>query len=511
MMQAPSTFKQVRLVALILFGIALASRLVLWLVGSQSGVFRLTPPGTLVNLGDFYFVYVKQLSYLAQGYIPYRDIPYSSTPLFIYALYPFYLLGGASAASIPIIVSDALSSVFVFLIARRIARERVAIAAGLAYALSPIALFFEGYLWLNSEPVLLFVLVGIYSLQLGKPSVSALALGLAVLFNQDALFVLPPVLVFYVAKRRAGDLRSLLLLVLTVAVGSLPFLLAFPIQYVKSVSYGLLGSFSQTLQLNPVSSLTGPAVYPANQVSCYFAVHLAKMIGTCTSFVDGRIVTSWTQGLNPIGYLSVFSDLLGPLVIASLAVLLLPAVFVARKWQNFYLLASAYSSIVFLALFSFEVHPVYRYYLLIAYALLLCCSTNWRTISVPILSMILSVFTPEGNFQMILILGALLALIALQDSSTNGNWRASAIPAAGTPGRGDQLQDDETAFAGFVECQAGEAGPHREMEHDSQDENRGGGYRKVGEVCQHGDDVVRHEFVEDRLHNVLLKSDAICP
>lgn len=388
--------------------VAITPRIILWWVHTSYG-FALQPLGTLNIYTDFERLYSHQLAYLAQGYLPYLDIPYSSPPLFLYSLFPFYESGGPAAASAFIVIADSLAAVFVYLIAEKASPRPVAIVAALGYALSPLALYFEGYLWFNSEPAVLFVLVSIYLFQRGKWDLSALAFGIAVLFKQDALFILPVIAYMHLRVRGGNRLRSISIFLGTLLIGSLPFLLLAPSPYLKSVSYGLLGSYSPLLQLYPATFVS--STIPA---TCSQVVHLLKVTQTCTG---GAFTTPAVQGQSVLGLLTLFSDWFGPFVILSLAALLLPAVFVARRWENAYLLASVYSSVLFLALFSFEVHSVVRYYLLLPYALFLTSSINWRTSAVPIAAMIISVFTPEGNFQLILILCALLAFIVLQDTS----------------------------------------------------------------------------------------------
>ena len=132
---------------------------------------------------DFFDYYLPALKYMSQGFLPYRDFPYAYLPFFLYSMYPFYHLGGDYAAAIPIIASDALTAPLVYLIAKKVANDRVALVAGLAYALSPLALVNEGYLWLSSQPMTFFIILSIYLLKEKRPLLSIISLATAILFK----------------------------------------------------------------------------------------------------------------------------------------------------------------------------------------------------------------------------------------------------------------------------------------------------------------------------------------
>lgn len=379
----------IQLIPLFLFVVAVVPRLYLWWARNYYGLNQ-TPPGTLSPLDDFGLIYAKELGLVSGGYLPYRDILYHSPPFFLYLLYPFYVLGGPSMASLPIVLSDAVSPVLVYLISRKFASVKIAAAAGLTYALSPIALYFEGYLWFNSQPMVLLALLSILLLQDGKQMVSGVAFGAASMFKQDALFLLPALLLWPRLRKRAATLRWLGPVVGVMVAGSLPFLVLIPVPYLKEVAYGLLGPY------NPTQVLFNFQYTPYTAES---------LLGS------------------PISILVVV-----------LALSLLPIVVSTRNWNNSYLLAAAYSSVLFLVVFTFTVHFVFRYYLLLPYAFLTAASVRWRTVPVPILAMVLSVFLPEGDFQLILLAGALYAFISLQRTGGNPEARELGSEEGGRQG-----------------------------------------------------------------------------
>ena len=365
--------------------------------------------------GDFYAIYAGWLHLVSQGLIPYRDFyTYTYTPLFLYALYPFYLVGGAHAASIPIIVSDAATSSVVYLIVKRLASGRVPLVAGLMYAVSPFALYYEGYLWMSSQPMTLFMLLAIYLLWSNKPEYSAFSMALAVMFKQEALFILPVYGAWYAMRFRRSMRRGALIFLLTLFAVSLPFLIASPYGYIISLNYlksTLPTSSACTNQI--VNSITVAMCGGATVGSSGFALP----ISTPVTIVPQTNVFPTEYILNRM------SELLGPL----LFLVMLPAMLVSRKALNSLELFSIYSAVGFLTLYSLLGHPVFRYYYIPIYALLLVSTTNRRTLLVSTIAPVVGLFIlPSGPIQNLLPLVTLLVILAVQgeprktiDTTTN--------------------------------------------------------------------------------------------
>ena len=438
-------------VPIILFAVALVLRVVLTWYHFTHGINGQIP-GTLYPYADFEGYVQPQLAYLAQGLLPYRDFAYSLTPLFLYCLYPFYAVGGLAAATAPILLADAVVPMIVYLFVKNLAGSRIALAAGLAYALSPLALFYEGFIWMDSEPALLFALLSLYLLQQKRPSLSAITLGVAVLFNQSTLALIPVPILWHLREGRAKLPRSSLLFVLTFLAGSLPFLLLIPAPYLKTISYGLLGALTPGAGFHYVGGGGFTPITNSTQIASFASLGSLEASGTCSGLINiftvvetcasnGTIYYSvnYAQGL--LGALGLFSDKVGALLIIALAILLIPALWTVRRAPNSYLLASAFTSMALLVAFSLKVHPIYRYYLLLPYAILLASTVNWKMLLVPIVAMIVSVFTPEGNFQLILVMLTLLACVAVQGESKGaslrviGRQRSKITPAEGAMGQ----------------------------------------------------------------------------
>ena len=192
---------------------------------------------------DFYAYYAIQLKDLSEGLLPYRDFAYSYPPLFLYTLYPFFSLGYAYLASIPILLSDALTSVLIYLIARQFGNPRIAFFAGLSYALSPFFLLYEGYLWFSSQPMTFFFLMSIYLLLSKRPIFSFAAFAFAILFKQEVMFVLPLYIILYLRDYRGNFLRGFSTFCGILLVFSIPFLVLAPGAYVTSLSLRHSGSY----------------------------------------------------------------------------------------------------------------------------------------------------------------------------------------------------------------------------------------------------------------------------
>ncbi|MCL4518281.1 MAG: hypothetical protein M1587_03695 [Thaumarchaeota archaeon] len=137
---------------LLIFAVAAVARFVIAFLQLIHGIQNMNWL-QLISWSDFYQIYGNQLASLSHGLLPYLNFGYWYTPLFLYTLYLFYLFGGIHLASVPMLLADTAMAPLIYLIVLMRSNERVATIAGLLYALFPVALFVEGYLWLSSEPM----------------------------------------------------------------------------------------------------------------------------------------------------------------------------------------------------------------------------------------------------------------------------------------------------------------------------------------------------------------------
>ena len=388
-----------------LFATALALRVITsaWQVFfGLHGIPSLFPANTW---GDFYGIYIGWLQFISHGMLPYRDFfTYIYTPLFLYVLYPFYVIGGAHAASIPIIVSDAATSPVAYLIVRKLASRRVSLVAGLMYAICPFALFYEGYLWLSSQPMTFFMLLAIYFLRSNKPTYSAFSMALAILFKQEALFILPAFGLWFAKWFKKSIRKGALTFLLTLLAVSLPFLILSPIGYLSSLSY-----------LNPNST-------PAS-AACVTKILNGTTIAVCggaTGALSGltfptSALTTMTPSTNAFPweyFLNRLAEIVGPI----LFFVGLPALIASRRAANALELFAVYSTIGLLILFSFLTKITLSYHYLPVYALLFASTANRRALFVSTITPIIALFLlPEGLVSTLPPLIALLVILAIQD------------------------------------------------------------------------------------------------
>ncbi len=350
-----------RSLIVMLFVVALAMRLALVYYGSVHGVLQFNL--YIENFGDFAGTYLSWLKALSAGLMPYSGFFYQYTPLFLYLLYPFYVIGGYTGAALPIVLADAGASVIIYAIVARVSgSRRAALAAGLAYAFSPLALLYEGLLLFSVEPMLLFVLLAVYLLYEERPVYSVACLAIAVLLRQEAIFLLPIYLLSYrkygigTYVKMATVFAGLLLLV------SAPFLLTAPAQYLSDVMY----------------------------LSCRCDIY-----------------SIWLPFLPQI-------DAAVPWLVPLLAAMVAFVLYGERRKKNFAVIFGAFLFAVFVAAFGYtHPHTLFRYYYLPAYALLVAASRKWQMSATLFCAMALSIILPPGPVQELLPFASILALVAI--------------------------------------------------------------------------------------------------
>lgn len=363
------------------------------------------------SLWSDFTVYLTQLKYLSEGFLPYRDFAYAYPPLFLYSMLPFYNLAGGYAASIPIVLADALTAPVVFLIVRKFSTERVALAAGMAYALSPVSLINEGYIWLSPQPMTLFLLLSVYLLQDRKPVLSSLALAIAVMFKQEAAFVVPAFLVFMVINYRASVAKAAGVFTVTVVGVLSPFLVEAPRALLNHTAYWLPFSPGPSEPSRMAVTVTSQA-NPIIQTCANTAVPYLYTGSICGDIVNFQ---AWSQYLY-ISKIDSIAAFIAPLLFVVFGVGLIAV----RRSPVILQMVSAYSCIGGFFLFATLVHGVLAYYFVPVYALILACSTDARSLGIGVIAAILSAIAPEGPFQFIIPTTALFVIAMIQDSMSAG-------------------------------------------------------------------------------------------
>lgn len=404
-----------------IFGVALSSRMIIAIFQATNGIQPISWFPVVQTWDDFYLVYGRELVSMAHGSFNYFGI-YTYTPLFIYSLFPFYLLHGTSFASLPILVADAATAPLIYLNVRSITNERVAIFAGLCYALSPFMLIMEAYLWLSSQPMFFFMILAVYLLRRNKPVWASFAIGISVMFKQEALFILPAFATWYLAKYKRSAWKGAIVFLTTLAIISLPFLLTTPTAYLGSISYGLLSNFlpkaSATLSIHAVN---GSSVGINSLTESGVCSSVARTPGSTVSLCPFGYVTYstvqtgaiWPYGIS--GWIVDIVQWTSQLLDIPVFILVGFILFLSRKRSNLLELGCAYSTIGSLLVFSIVVHGLLTYYFLPVYGLLFASSREFRTVLIVALATFVSLFVTDGPFQAVLPLLAISIILAINN------------------------------------------------------------------------------------------------
>lgn len=360
-----------------------------------------------------------QLKYLSEGYLLYRDVQYNSPPLFLYSMLPFYNLGGTTAAIVPIVLADALTAPVIYLIVQKVSSEKVALLAGLAYAFAPVALVNEGYLWLTSQPMTLFILLSMLLLKKDRPALGAGALAIAALFNQEALFILP-VVVIYMIKSKISLFKPGGLFALTFLGGLSPFMILAP-----SATLGHLLFFPVNLGPPEPSRLhpgTPSAVVSIPQ-PCSYTVVPHVYSGTFCGDIANFKAYAWFLEVSRIDAMAAF--------IAPLLFLVFAGGLIAiRRSPNILEMACAYSIIGGLFVFSAVLHTSLGYYFVPVYALILASVTSRWSFIVGFGATVLGYLAGEGPFQFIVPIACIFVLALMQDVSLRSSPTSAEYPKA---------------------------------------------------------------------------------
>ena len=186
---------------------------------------------------DFRLAYIPLVSNFTAGKMPYRDFHYAYPPLFLYLLTPFALSSLPTwAMALPLLAFDVASVVLVYLISLKFATPRWALVASAVFAIAPVNLWYDDFLWLNPPPMTFFMLLAVYMFLSEKYEISFISLAIATLFKQIA-FALFPIFVASLLRRsgRRDIIRNAMLYGLICFLVSLPYIVTVPTYYLWSL------------------------------------------------------------------------------------------------------------------------------------------------------------------------------------------------------------------------------------------------------------------------------------
>jgi 4-amino-4-deoxy-L-arabinose transferase-like glycosyltransferase len=417
-----------------IFALAFGARLVTLFVRWHAGL-NIDYNPQLGTYDDFAGYYVNWLQSLSSGLLPYKDFFYQYPPLFLYSLFLPYYLGGPWAAAIGIILADTGSAVVISLIAVKLTDPRIALIAGIGYALNPFALLYEGYVLFSLEPMLLFVLLTILLLRENKLLWSAASLALAIMFMQEAIGLLPAYLIYLRRYDRKSIAKAAILFVGIIVVISLPFLILTPAQYFNSMTFRP----GTDTSLPTLAASVATASTSAPTTSCSFTQDLTRLVESCS--YDGT--TTVITAAIPASYqaATIFGDIF-VIALLPMAVLVLPALYSIRKKNTFLEMSAAYSIAICLTVVALSASYVplqdfNRYAFLPVYAILLVGGVSRKATLTALGFAGISLVLPPGAIQLVLPFLAIMIVMVVDDlrvSSNRSTVTLGTSPAAIEPG-----------------------------------------------------------------------------
>jgi hypothetical protein len=356
------------------FLVALVIRLGTSLVAGRTTPPLLLPFGTQWN--DLYATYTVWARAVLNGMNPYTSLPlgltYTYPPGFLVLLIPFFLVG---VPQLLMILTDSGAAVLVYRLAKRWASPTIAAACGIAYAVLPFFVIYEGYTPMSEEPMFFFLLLSFFLVYERKELPAALSFGAALLMKQDAFFALPVVLLAF--TKLGLRPKTLLVSVGVFLVGSLPALVLSPAGYVANVTYGLL--------------------YPISKVAQ----------GSVTIVLSNSI---------PRTALNVYGGGLLPVFIVLAGVLL----WSERRRENFpAFAAAALGAVTISALVVLGLVDPFDYRFLLVYGFPLAGSSDVFSFTAVATFSLLAAYFPAGPFQAVLALSAVIAFALAQSDRTS--------------------------------------------------------------------------------------------
>jgi len=343
------------------------------------GLTMPAPLQTLEAYKDFRFYYLPQAIDFASGLMPYRDFFYSYPPLFLRVLVMFSQLPLPEwKFGLPLMMFDALSVIPLYFIVRKLTDKKKAFVASILYALAPINLFYDDFLWLNPPPTTFFTLLAVYFLLEKRYKTSSLMLALATLTKQTSVILFP--VLFLITKNRVSMKRALtyaLTFISVCFIGSLPYIVFFPQLYLWSIRFP--GVPVPTPLPDYMAGWPQPSNATTPQPVTYYAGHPTNLA------IPLQLLGFWEAywfANNSLGVILVFSY-----------GLLLWRVHRNREISDEGVVA--YSLLAFLVFYSFYSRGIYKYYFASVTPLLASLAKGKRQIYAFIAFNVLVLFIPR--------------------------------------------------------------------------------------------------------------------
>lgn len=218
---------------------------------------------TLIEPYSDYDYYYKLFAraFVSGLWIPYSGVvehpwlgSYLYPPLFLYIL-SIPALISPELVFLPPFLADVGLPFLIYLFLRE-KSEQMASWGYFVTACCPFLIFYDGGLFLNTSLVLFALIVSLYFFNGEKYKSAVFTLALAFLIKQVILFFIPPLFCYTILKSSTGSKKSYLkqfaifgvILVGTIGIGSLPWFLLSPTNYISAVFMGQAPTLTPDLQ-----------------------------------------------------------------------------------------------------------------------------------------------------------------------------------------------------------------------------------------------------------------------
>ncbi len=224
---------------------------------------------TIEPYTDFKFWYQPTASqFLFKEWLPYLNLinlvnnpehlrPFIYPPLFFYVLIiPSFI--NVNLVVVPLLLSNILLPIVVYNLLNKVFEQKVAEWGFISTALCPLYLFYSGGMALNSSLITLFFVLSLYYISINRFNYAIIFLSISILFKQIVILLVPPILFYLILKSNLGRekvtylnyikkfLQYSAILTLTLFIGSLPWILISPNNYIISLT--AYGTFRPTLR-----------------------------------------------------------------------------------------------------------------------------------------------------------------------------------------------------------------------------------------------------------------------
>ena len=204
--------------------------------------------------------YKNIILYLIDIILGNQNLSFIYPPFFFYSIIiPAFI--NIELIFLPLLLANVLLPIVVYKFLSNFTKKRVAEWGFIATALSPLLIFYNGGLLLNTSYVTLFFIIALYFMYKKKFIKAIVFLSVACLFKQTTIFFFLPFLIYAVLVSTEKEsvhihfvyIKKLLkysgILVGILFLGSLPWIILDPVNYIESLMA------DQSLTLNPQFNL----------------------------------------------------------------------------------------------------------------------------------------------------------------------------------------------------------------------------------------------------------------